>query len=147
MTQEELDALMNGDIDEIWQKYFDTVEEMAKSRLFDIVAHFDLIKIFKFMPKREITDIAKNALLAIKEAGMSLEINVAGYRKPIGEAYPSPALLKEAKKLGIPITFASDAHKPQQVGLNSQKAIDMAKNAGYTECVFYRNRKKNYIKF
>lgn len=137
----------NRDIDEIWQKYFDTVEEMAKSRLFDIVAHFDLIKIFKFMPKKDIVEIAKNALLAIKETGMTLEINTAGYRKPIGEAYPSLALLKEAKKLGIDITFASDAHKREQVGLESQKAVEMAKNAGYSECVFYRNRKKNYIKF
>lgn len=135
------------DIDEIWQKYFDAVEEMAKSRLFDIVAHFDLIKIFKFMPKKDIVEIAKNALLAIKESDMTLEINAAGYRKPIGEAYPSLALLKEAKKLDIDITFASDAHNPEQVGLNSQKAVEMAKNAGYTECVLYRSRKKSYIKF
>lgn len=135
------------DIDEIWQKYFDAIEEMANSRLFDIVAHMDLIKIFKFMPKRDVVNIAKNALLAIKEANMSIEINVAGFRKPIGEAYPSLSLLQEAKKLDIPITFASDAHKPEQVGLYSDEALNMAKSAGYEECVLYRKRKKEFVKF
>lgn len=134
-------------IDEIWQKYFNAVKEMAQSKLFDIVAHLDLIKIFKFMPSIEVAEIAKDALLAIKKADMSIEINVAGFRKPIGEAYPSLALLKEAKKLDIPITFASDAHKPEQVGLYSDEAIKMAKNAGYEECVIYRHRKKEFIKF
>jgi histidinol-phosphatase (PHP family) len=137
----------NHDIDEIWQKYFDAIEEMANSRLFDIVAHIDLIKIFKFMPKRDVVDIAKNALLAIKEANMSLEINVAGFRKPIGEAYPTLSLLQEAKKLDIPITFASDAHKPEQVGLYSDEALNMAKSVGYEECVLYRKRKKEFVKF
>ena len=137
----------NHDIDEIWQKYFDAIEEMANSRLFDIVAHVDLIKIFKFMPKKDIVDIAENALLAIKEADMSIEINVAGFRKPIGEAYPSLSLLQEAKKLDIPITFASDAHKPEQVGLYSDEALNMAKSVGYEECVLYRKRKKEFVKF
>jgi histidinol-phosphatase (PHP family) len=137
----------NFDIDEIWQKYFNAIEEMANSRLFDIVGHIDLIKIFKYMPKKDINEIAKDALLAIKEAGMSVEINVAGFRKPIGEAYPSLSLLKEIKKLDIPITFASDAHKPEQVGLYSDEALKLAKSAGYSECVFYKNRKIKFIKF
>lgn len=134
-------------IDEIWQKYFNAIEEMAKSRLFDIVGHLDLIKIFKYMPNKDINDIAKNALIAIKEADMSIEINVAGFRKPVGETYPSLALLKEIKKLDIPITFASDAHKPEQVGLYSEEAIEMAKSVGYSECVLYRKRQKKFIKF
>lgn len=140
-------AYEGRDIDEIWRKYFDAIEEMANSRLFDIVAHLDLIKIFKFMPKEDIAKISKNALLAIKESGMSIEINVAGFRKPIGEAYPSIALLKEAKKFAIPITFASDAHKPEQVGLYSDEVIKMAKTAGYKECAFYRKREIEFIKF
>lgn len=137
----------NQDIDEIWQKYFNAIEEMADSKLFDIVGHLDLIKIFKFMPNKNINEIAKDALIAIKKADMSIEINVAGFRKPIGEAYPSLSLLNEAKKLDIAITFASDAHKPEQVGIFNEEAIKMAKDAGYSECVFYRKRKKEFIKF
>lgn len=49
------------------------------------------------MPKGNITDIARDALRAIKDADMSIEINVAGFRKPVSEAYPSPQLLQEIK--------------------------------------------------
>ncbi|MBU1657483.1 histidinol-phosphatase [bacterium] len=135
------------DIDEIWQKYFDAVQEMAESKLFDVVGHLDLIKVFKFMPKKNINLIAKEALLAIKNSDMVLEINVAGYRKPIGEAYPSFSLLKQAYELDIPITFGSDAHKPEQVGLFSDEALQMAKSVGYTQCAIYKKRKREFISF
>jgi len=134
-------------IDEIWQEYFNTIQKMAESRLFDIVGHLDLIKVFKFMPNKNIIDIAQKALNAIKEADMTLELNVAGYRKPIKEAYPSRTLLEECFKLKIPITFASDAHKPEQVGLFNDNIIKLAKSVGYTQCVYYKNRKKNFIDF
>jgi histidinol-phosphatase (PHP family) len=135
------------DIDVIWQKYFNTIEEMAKSRLFDIVGHLDLIKVFKFMPKKNINEIATNALIAIKKADMAIELNVAGFRKPIGEAYPSTSLLKQAFELDIPITFASDAHKPEQVGLFNKEIQKIAKSVGYTHCAIFRNRKRELIKF
>ncbi len=137
----------NADINEIWQKYFDTIENMAKTKLFDIVGHLDLIKVFKFMPTKSITEIAKNALLAIKNANMVLEINAAGYRKPIGEAYPSKELLQAAYKLGIPITFSSDAHTPEQICMFDSKVKQLAKDVGYTECVYFINREKKFLKF
>jgi histidinol-phosphatase (PHP family) len=135
------------DIDVIWQKYFDAIEEMAKSGYFDIVGHLDLIKVFKFMPKKDINLIAKDALKAIKKADMVIELNVAGYRKPVAEAYPSPALLKQAYKLGIPITFSSDAHKPEQVSLFNDEITKMARDAGYSECAIFRKRKRQMISF
>lgn len=135
-------------IDDIWVEYFNKIESMAKTNLFDIVGHIDLIKIFKFLPKNlSITEITKDALKAIKDSEMSIEINMAGYRKPIGEAYPSKEILLEAKKLDIDITFGSDAHKPEQVGLFSKEVVALAKDVGYTRCVYYKNRKKEYINF
>ena len=133
------------DIDTIWQKYFNAIEEMANSGLFDIVGHIDLIKIFKFMPKKDINIIAKDALFAIKKADMTLELNVAGYRKPIAEAYPSPSLLQEAYKLGIPITFGSDAHTPEQVSMFNDEIIALAKSVGYRECAYFIKRKRYMI--
>jgi histidinol-phosphatase (PHP family) len=135
------------DIDVIWQKYFDAVKEMAESKLFDIVGHLDLIKVFKFMPNKDINLIAKEALLAIKKADMVLELNMSGFRKPIAEPYPSLSLLKVAFNLGIPITFGSDAHKPEQVGLFSKEIQKMAKSVGYKECALFRKRKREFVSF
>ncbi len=134
-------------IDEIWQKYFDTINEMAQTGLFDIVGHFDLIKVFKFMPKKNISELAKDALSAIKKADMVLEINMGGYRKPIKEAYPSLELLKLAYMLEIPITFSSDAHAKNQVSLYAKEIVDIAKKVGYTQCAIFRKRKRFMIKF
>lgn len=135
------------DIDTIWQKYFDAIEAMAKTELFDIVGHFDLIKVFKYMPNADINLLAKNALKAIKDADMVLELNIAGYRKPIKEAYPSQSLLKEAFALGIPITFGSDAHKPEQVALFDSEIVALAKSVGYKECAYFRKRKRFFESF
>jgi len=135
------------DTDVVWQKYFDTIEEMANARLFDIVGHLDLIKVFKFMPKGDINAMAQKALEAIKKADMVLELNVAGFRKDVAEAYPSIALLQQAFALNIPITFASDAHKPEQVALFSEEIVKIAKNIGYTECAYFVKRKRKMLAF
>ena len=136
------------DIDAIWQRYFDLIEAMAQTEYFDIVGHLDLIKVFKYVPKsKKVTEIAYKALVAIKKADMVIEINVAGYRKPIAQAYPSKELLEIAYQLEIPITFASDAHKPEQVALYTDKAYALAKEVGYTQCATFRNRKREMITF
>lgn len=135
------------DIDVIWQRYFDQIEAMANSRLFDIVGHLDLIKVFKFMPRGDITAMAARALDAIADAGMALEINVAGYRKPVAEAYPSAPLLQAARSREIPITFGSDAHKPDQIGLFREEAERLAREAGYDRCVYYIGRARRETAF
>ena len=135
------------DVDAVWQKYFDTIEAMANTKLFDIVGHLDLIKVFKFMPQGDINAMAQKALEAIKNADMVLELNVAGFRKDVKEAYPSLPLLQQAFALKIPITFASDAHKPEQVALFSDAIIKIAKDVGYTECAYFIKRKRHMIAF
>ncbi len=137
----------NRDIDQIWQEYFDNIEAMAKTGYFNIVGHLDLIKIFNFMPKKDIRLIAKNALKAIKKSNMVIELNTAGLRKPIKEIYPSPSLLELAYELEIPITFSSDAHAIGQVGYRYNEALNLAKSVGYTQAVTFNQREKQMITF
>jgi histidinol-phosphatase (PHP family) len=120
---------------------------MAKSGLFDIVGHFDLIKVFKFLPKKDIKILAKSALKAIKKSNMTLEINSAGLRKPIREIYPSRELLEEAFDLGIPISFGSDAHSVDQVGYGYEIIVSLAKDVGYKESALYQNRDRVMCRF
>ena len=129
-------------IDKIWQDYFDTIEQMAKLNVFDVVGHIDLIKVFKFLPKKDIRLIAKNALKAIKKSNMVLEINSAGLRKPIKETYPSIPILEEAYDLNIDITFSSDAHEVSHIGFSYDKCLEIAKNIGFTKCISFKNKEK-----
>ena len=133
------------DIDTIWVEYFDAIKAMAKTGLFDIVGHFDLIKVFKFLPKKDIRLIAKEALQEIKKSNMVLEINPAGLRKPINETYPSQQLLELAFEMGINITFGSDAHSIEQVGFMYENAFNLAKQIGYKNCITFDKREKKSI--
>ena len=46
------------DIDKVWTDYFDAIKSMAKTNSFDIVGHLDLIKVFRFLPKKDIRIIS-----------------------------------------------------------------------------------------
>ena len=135
------------DINEIWQTYFNAITLMAQSGHFDIVGHLDLIKVFKFLPTKDIRIIAKEAIKAIKKANLVVEINSAGFRKPIEEQYPSSLLMEMVAEHDIPITFGSDAHAPEQVGLNSEKITAFAQQLGYTKCAIFSARDRELIKF
>ncbi|CAA6808394.1 MAG: Histidinol-phosphatase (EC [uncultured Sulfurovum sp.] len=137
----------NKNIDEIWLEYFNTIESMVKTQKFDIVGHVDLLKIFNYMPKKDIRLIAQGALKAIKKSNMVLEINTAGLRKPCKEIYPSQSLLEVAYELDIPITFSSDAHAIGQVGFKYDEAVTLAKKTGYTQAVTFKQREQQLINF
>ena len=142
-----IDEYKKRDIDQIWQEYFDNIEVMAKTGYFNIVGHLDLIKIFNFMPKKDIRLIAQNALKAIKKSNMVIELNSAGLRKPIKEIYPSPLLLEMAYELDIPITFSSDAHAIGQIGFKYNEVVKLAKKIGYTQAVTFEQRQPQLITF
>ena len=134
-------------IDKIWQDYFDAITTMVKTGYFNIVGHLDLIKIFKFLPNKDIRIIAKNTMNQIKKSNMVLEINSAGSRKLIEESYPSKILLQSAYELDIPITFGSDAHSVEQIGFKNHETIELAKEIGYTKCISFEKKDKIIHKF
>lgn len=134
------------DLAGVWRAYFEAVAQMAESRLFDVVGHLDLIKIFGYFTDRGIDQHVLGALEAIKESGMALEINTAGWRKPVGECYPSPQILKAAYDLTIPITFGSDAHDVCHVGQGLAQGYELARMVGYQEACYFQKRKLKLVK-
>lgn len=134
-------------IDDIWIEYFDAISALASYGKFDIVGHLDLIKVFKFLPTKEIKSLAKNAIASIKKSNMVVEINPAGYRKPIEEQYPSRELLELCYEADIPITFGSDAHKIDQIDYMMDEAKALAKEIGYTKCVSFCQRDRKLVSF
>ena len=137
----------NRDIDKIWEDYFYAIECMAKSKMFNIVGHLDLMKIFKFLPKKDIRILAKEAIKEIKKTDMVVELSGAGLRKPIGEIYPSKLLLELIRENDIKITFSSDAHKPEDVGFGSEEIVKIAKEFGYSEIAIFKQKERVMIKF
>lgn len=137
----------NKDIDKIWRDYFECIKALAECGKFDIVGHIDLLKIFKFLPKTDIKILIQDALKAIKKANLAIEINAAGFRKPIGEQYPSREILNLAYEMDIPISFGSDAHSPKDVGANGEICENLAHEIGYDKCVCFEKRDRYFVKF
>ncbi len=135
------------DIDKIWQEYFDAIIQMAKSGHFDVVGHIDLIKVFNYLPKKEIKHIAHQAVKEIKKANLVVELNSAGLRKPCKEIYPGAAIMELLSEYDIPITLSSDAHQPKDVGYEKDKLISYAKSYGYEKCAYFIQRDRKMVNF
>jgi histidinol-phosphatase (PHP family) len=132
--------------DRIWERYFLTLAEAARSGLYDIMAHPDLVKIWgsaRPQPERDPRFYYEPAVEAMLDAGVAIECSTAGLRKPVGELYPGPALLAMAVEAGIPVALSSDAHAPDQLGYRYDDAIAALTDAGVTElCVFERRERR-----
>jgi histidinol-phosphatase (PHP family) len=126
--------------DTVWARYFETLAEAARSGLYDIMAHPDLVKIWgsaRPQPERDPRHFYEPAVEAMLDAGVAMEMSTAGLRKPTGELYPAPALLEMAVDAGLPIALSSDAHVPDQLGFRYEDAVAALTDAGVTElCVF-----------
>jgi len=132
------------DIDDVYKEYFNLVVQLAESKMFDIVGHLDLIKVFNFKPNEDIKILAKDAIEAIADNHLVVEINTAGIRKAVNEPYPSIPLLEMIKNYKIDITFGSDAHNPNQVGFQLKECYNTAKFLGFKQVVYFENREKKY---
>ena len=137
----------------LYEKYYRTMKTMAETRLFNIVAHPDLIKIFSVEDFRrwlEIPasmDLVGDALTAVRDAGMAMEISSAGLRKPCQEIYPGPKIRRLARELGLPVTFASDSHATEQVAWNFDELARCAAAEGWKESLVFCRGKVTAMPF
>jgi len=130
------------DVTVTWRKYFALLGRLADTRLFDVVGHLDVAKRFGYRPPDKIVaELAAPALDSIARSGMAIEINTSGLRRPVREIYPSPSLLQMARERKIPIVFGSDAHRPEEVGWEFDKALALARQCGYSETLLFKERR------
>lgn len=143
---DEILGYKNWDIDELYKVYFDLIQRTAKSKLFDIIAHPDIIKKFGFRPKNNIEGLLMETVEVFKKNEVCVEVNTSGLDKPCKEIYPSQEFLKMCFDKEIPIILGSDAHKPEEVGRYFGKAMKLVKDIGYTQIVQFTDRERKFVK-
>ncbi|WP_223703530.1 histidinol-phosphatase [Sutcliffiella deserti] len=133
---------------EVYEKYFDQVVTLAESNLFDIVGHLDLVKIFNYVPKEKdfLLQQYERATTALANSKTCVEISTAGLRKPVGELYPDKRLLTMCYQKGVPIVLSSDAHLPEDVGADYDKALTLAKEVGYERLMVFDKGQRKEMK-
>jgi len=144
-NEKQIEEWKRRDVTQVYEQYYDLVQTMAKTQLFDFVGHLDLVKKFNHRPNRDIQDLLLETVKTIGKSGMCIEVNTGGLRKPCREVYPSEKLLKICFDNGLPITFGSDAHSPEDVGADFDKAVNLARRVGYVEMVRFTKRNRDFV--
>ena len=131
-------------IDHVWDEYTRAVEELAASGVCDVLAHPDLVKIAGRVPvvPDEFYDRITEAAV---RSGMAAEVSSAGWRKPVGEEYPAPPLLRRFVEQGVPLTTASDAHTLPDVAERADDLRGLLTAAGVDTLRGYRQRQPHEV--
>jgi histidinol-phosphatase (PHP family) len=134
-----------GDAERVWNRYFETVGEAARSGLFDILAHPDLVKIWggaRPVPDRDPRFFYEPAIEAIAESGIAVEVSTAGWRKPVDELYPSESFAAMCVDAGAAFALSSDAHRPDDVGYAYDRAVEAMRGWGVNELAVFERRQR-----
>ncbi|MGK2933204.1 MAG: PHP domain-containing protein [Solirubrobacterales bacterium] len=134
-----------GDPDGIWRRYFETIAMAARSGLFDILAHPDLVKVWgraQRLPSRDLRFYYEPAIEAIAESGVTVEVSTAGLRKSVGEIYPAPGFMEMCVEAGASFALSSDAHEAGQIGFEYPAALDFLRDHGVDEISVFEGRKR-----
>jgi histidinol-phosphatase (PHP family) len=129
--------------DRVWRRYFETLAESARSGLYDIIGHPDLVKVWGERvptPDGDLRRYYEPAVEAFADAGVAVEVSTAGLRKPVREIYPSRAYLGMLVDAGCPIALSSDAHTPEQLGFRYEQALELLDEVGIRELAVFERR-------
>ncbi len=129
------------------QVYFDHLARAAETKLFDTLAHPDLIK--NEAPEEwnyaRIEPFILRALDRIAATGVAMELNTSGLNKALPEMNPSLAILTEMARRGIPCVIGADAHRPERVAAEYDTALRLLEAAGYAETSFFLDRRRQSV--
>ena len=136
----------DSDADRVWGRYFEMLASAARSGLFDVLAHPDLIKYWgdqRPKPKRDPRFHYEPAVEAIADAGVAVEVSTAGLRKPVAELYPSAAFAEMCVDAGAAFSLSSDAHAPEHVGYEYEAAVETMRDWGISEVAVFDRRERS----
>jgi histidinol-phosphatase (PHP family) len=122
-----------GSQEQLILTYVEHLHELLRWELIDIVAHVDLVKMHlpSFDPTPRVRSAYRELLAEMRARRVVLEVNTRGLKKPCRRFYPERWILEDARRLGVEITFADDAHGPDDVGFGLADAAKLAGQVGY----------------
>lgn len=134
-------------VDNVYNQYLDELTDLVRSGMYDIIAHFDLVKKFGFRPEKKnlYLDRVNVILDLIKEKNIAVEFSTAGYRKKVNENYPEEAIIREIIRRNIPVIMNSDAHNPSEVGFMFKENLEFLKKLGLNYLCKFEHRIKYFV--
>jgi len=127
---EGLSRIFNSDIKKAVRQYFNQICDMIEDETFDILAHFDKIKMHnknRYFTEDEkwYINLIEETIRLIKEKSLIVEVNTRGiYKKRCDTFYPSPWIIRKLKEHAIPLTISTDAHSKGELSFYFQEAVE-----------------------
>lgn len=147
------DFFEERDENEAYRLYFETtLDNVRNLDTFDAAGHIDYIVRYgpnktKYYSYKAYGDLLDEILKTLIEHGKGIECNTAGFRKGIGMPNPSPDILRRYRELGGEIlTIGSDAHVPEDLGADFDRARELLLSCGYTYYTTFKARKPEWRK-
>jgi histidinol-phosphatase (PHP family) len=118
------DEWKKRDVDEVYRQYYIQMNRLISAGIFTHLAHPDSIKCFNYLPTIPLEETYQGLSRTLKAHSMKVE-NSAGLHINYGHAElgMNPKLLNAFSDEGCEIITASDAHRPEDVGLYIEKLI------------------------
>jgi histidinol-phosphatase (PHP family) len=126
-----------AELDGIYERHYRETLAACERGGFDALAHVDLPSRY-LSESREPAALIAEALAALVEKGIALEVNTWGLRKGRAEGSPTAGILKAYRDAGGEyVTMGSDAHCARDVAA----CMADARPEGFAAC-YYRGRKR-----
>lgn len=132
--------------------YFEEIHKNVKNYTgYDVYGHLDYI--IRYAPTKnkdfvfaDYNDIIEDILKNILTHGKGIEINTAGYRKGLGSPNPCEEILCLYRSMGGEIiTVGSDAHSPQDVAADFNKAEELLLKCGFKYYTVFKERRPEFL--
>lgn len=128
--------------------YFESLAASAETKLFDCLAHPDLVKnetVNDWDVAAIMDDVILPALDRIAETGVAMELNTSGRNKRIPQMNPCPEMLVAMRERGIPVVLGADAHVPDRVADRYEEALDLLQSCGYERVSYFLERTRREL--
>jgi histidinol-phosphatase (PHP family) len=144
------------DLISLYCEYFSLVTMAVKSRLYDVIAHPDLIKKYTDdltppVPFESYKSSVESFITMLIKCNVGIEVNTKGLKLKVKEPYPSMEFLKlyisKARSAGTDpiITLGSDAHRVDDIGFGISEMIESLHKMRVNKIASFESRKKSPI--
>lgn len=117
-------------------KYYQNVRAAAKSKMFDFLAHLDLMKKVGLGSDERWAEVELHTVQTIAENKVNVEINTSGFKLGFDEPYPSIRILNLLAQYHVPVIISDDAHNKERIADGFDKAEEIAHKVGIKD--FYQ---------
>ncbi len=134
-------------IDRLFESYIESVITAVSSRLFDIIGHCDLIRIYGYKPTGNLEPLYRKMARAMKKFDTAFEVNTNGRNRPLADFYPDRRFLHVFREENVPVCVNSDAHMPSRVAQYFDEAYELLRYVGFTEMAVFEKRVRRMVHF